>query len=597
MTDGRTDLRGDDDPTAGRPADGSAVPAVERFSRRLPRVETGLGPDREALALTVGLLAALVAFVPAFGAAVDELGLPIPLPLLVGVVVAGGAYAAVVVALRRWVVGSVVALVVLSTFKANLPLLAVAHRFPGDIVADLLLVHAPLGVLAIVAVRQGWLGRSRELPVIAFAGFVAATLVPTLLGRPPAPLAAVSFTLYVLFGLLAFVACVRVVADGVLRFRTVVVAVLFAVGAHAVVGLAQLANQQPFGLTRLGEGGGTRPASVALPAVGDVYLGTFVSGFTGMSFILAYLVVLVLPAGIVLVARLGGARRYLGAAGLVGLVVVLRGSSSDTARGAVMVALATFVAVLAYRSRGRIADALRRRGGRGIGRLREAAAVASFAAFGLAVVVLPSSDSGEPSREPTLDADGEGSAAGDDPWVDAGSLGGGDAIDLSQISVPFFDLTNLGVRLQQYAIALDLFVQFPLIGLGGVNYVTVAGEYGVVAPPGQNFPYPVHSVYFTLLAETGAVGTALYLGTVAGVLYAGWRLLGRTGVDGPLVIGVLAGLVGALAFGALDILMLYAGTGFFPFWIVAGALVGEASHHGAVPTLAWPGGRLPRPRG
>lgn len=586
MTDRSEDLRGDGDSAVHRPDGGFASLGVDRFARRLPRVETHLDADREALVLTVGLLAALVVFVPAFGAAADALDLPLPLPLLVGVGIACGAYAAVVVALRRWVAGSVVALVVLATFKANVPLFPVARQFPGDIVAELLLVHAPLGVLAIVAVHRGWLGRSRELPVIAFAGFVAATLVPALLGRAPSPLAAASFTLYVLFGLLAFATCVRVVADGVLRIRTVVVSVLLAVGAHAAVGLVQLANQRPFGLTRLGEGGGVRTASLALPAFGDVYLGTFVSGFTGMSFILAYLVVLVLPAGVVLVARLGGPPRYLGAAGLVGLVVVLRGSSSDTARGAVTVAFAAFGLLLAYRYRARIADALRHRAERGSARLREATAAAALVVLGSAIVVLPSSDAGETSRVTPGDADDRSSAAEADPRVDAGSLSDLGGIDLSQLSVPLVDLSNLGVRLQQYVVALDLFLQFPLFGIGGVNYVLVAGEYGVVAPPGQNFPYPVHSMYLTLLAETGAVGTALYLGTVAAVLYAGWRLLGHPGVDGPLVIGVLAGLVGALAFGALDILPLYAGPGFFPFWIVAGALVGEASRREAVPTIA-----------
>lgn len=561
MTD--NDLRRDGDPTTQQRGGRLSAAWIDR---RLPRTETGLDTDCDALALAAGLLAGLVAFVPAFGAAVDLLDLPVPVPLLVGVALVGAAYAAVVVALRRWVVGSVAALVVLATFKANVPLLAATYQFPGDIVGDLLLVHVPLALLAAVAVWRGWLRRSRELPLVLFAAFVAATLVPTLLGRPPAPLAAVAFTLFVFLGLLAFAVCVRVVAEGILQFRTLVATMFFAVGAHAAFGLVQLVNQRPFGLTRLGEGGGLRPATVAIPVVGDVYIGTFVSGFTGMAFVLSYLIVLVLPAGIVLVARREGVERYLGAAGLIGLVVVLRASTSDAARGAVLVALATVAVLLAVQYRERAVDTLRQlAGGRG-DRVREAATATAGAVLGLAIVALPSSASGEAAR-----ATAEG----------GGGTGG---LDVSQLSIPLFNLTNLGVRLQQYAVALDLFAQFPLFGLGGMSYVVVAPEYGMPVPNGQNFAHPVHSLYFTLLAETGAVGTALYLGAVAAALYAGWRLLDRDGVDAALVVGVLAGLVGALAFATFDILTLYAGPGFFPFWIVAGALVGEAARHDAVPT-------------
>ena len=577
-----------------------ATRARDEIEEHLPRIERGTTPDREALLLTVGLLAGLMVGVPAFAAVTDAIGLPIPLPLLVGVGLVGAAYTVAVVLLRRWVVGSVVATVVLATFHANLPVLPVAHQFPKDVVGDLLLVHVPLAALVAIGVSRGWHRRLRTLPVALLAAFVLVTAVPAVLGRSPSPLAAASFSAFVLLALVAFIATITVVENGLLRFRTVLSVLLLAVGGHVLVGLAQLVNQDPFGLTRLGEGGPEKRVAVEFPVVGDATIGPFVSGFTGMSFVLAYLVVLVFCLGLVVASRRAGGRRLAAVAGLLAMVTVVRASASDAARGALPVAIVAFVGAMAWVYRDRLVAAVRRAKARPSEGIRNVGSIAA-GALGLAILGLPSAVSGSSvgagggadaggsssggsggSGSSSGGSGGSGSSSGGSSGSGSSSGGSGDGavpetvggVDLQQLSVPLFDVSNLGVRLQQYLVAVDVFLQYPVFGLGGMNYVLMAGEYGLDAPAGRNFPNAIHSVYFTLLAETGAVGTALYLGAV--VLLVGWRLVGREGADDALVLAALAGLVGTLAFSAFDMFHLYAAAGLFPFWVVAGAVVGEA---------------------
>lgn len=144
-----------------------------------------MGADREALLLTAGLLVGLMVAVPAFGAGTDALGLPIPFPLVVGVGLVGVAYAATVALLQRWVVGPVVAMVVLATFQANVPVLPAADQFPKDVVGDLLLVHLPLVALGAIGIYRGWFRRTVSLPAVLLGGFSLITLVPAVIGRAP----------------------------------------------------------------------------------------------------------------------------------------------------------------------------------------------------------------------------------------------------------------------------------------------------------------------------------------------------------------------------------------------------------------------------
>lgn len=532
----------------------------ERISSRLPNQATGLVRGQEAVPLAVGLLGGLMLLVPAFAVLVDAFSLPVPLPLLVGVALVGTAYGVAIVVLRRVVVGSVVALIVLTTFKANVPVLDAASRFPKDVVGSVLLVHVPLVLLAGIAIREGWVRHTYSLPTYLFGGFVLSTTIPVLLQRSPSLLGAASFTLFALFGLVAYIVGVYVVAEGVMSFRTLLQTILVTVGAHAAFAVVQLLNQDPFGFTRLGEGGMRRRVTIATPGIGEASIGPFVSSFTGMSFVLAYLITLTVCVGVVFAARRRGRSRFVLGAGVLVMVAVLRASASDAARGAILVAFVTFGLALTYAFRARIPVVGTRVIHRETRPLKSTALSMAFVGLTLLLVGYPSSGSGSPVGS-------------------SGGTGGGGAVSsgssVQTVSVPLFNVSNLGVRLQQYLIAIDLFSQFPLFGIGGMNYVVVAGEYGMTAPWNQNFPNAIHSVYFTLLAETGAVGTVLYLAAILAVLYAGLQLLRWECSDTALVAAVLAGMVGVLAYSAFGVLHLYAAAGFFSFWVVAGGLFGE----------------------
>jgi hypothetical protein len=157
------------------------------------------------------------------------------------------------------------------------------------------------------------------------------------------------------------------------------------------------------------------------------------------------------------------------------------------------------------------------------------------------------------------------------PTVADNVPGGGGVAD---VSVFLFNLSNLGTRLQQYIVGVDLFLRFPLFGVGGGNFRFLAAEYGLPNAPNKTVPLALHNVYIMLLAETGLPGFVLYVTAVAAVLFTGLKLC----LDGNrryFHLAVLVGLVSYLAF-MFFTHMIDKITILFPFWVVAAALVGES---------------------
>lgn len=553
-------------------------PVWEGLDRHVPVVDTGLTDEQEAVFLAGSLLVGMAVFVPVFAATVGALDLPVPLPQLVGVALVSMAYATLVLVVRRVVAGSFVALVVLGTFKANVPVIDAANRFPKDVVGDLLVVHVPIACLAIAVVGLGWYHYAGT-PGVLLSAFVLSTTVPWVLGWAPSVVAAAWFTLFVGVALVTYLVAVGAVTEEYIAFRTVVLTLVLTASAHAAVAVVQFLVQDPLGFTRLGEGGAGRRATVWLPAVGKATIGPFVSGFTGMSFVLAYLVVLVLPATVLFVARRRGEHRVLGVLWILGLVAVVRASASDAARGALVVALLSFGLLLTIGYRRTVVQLLRTVGTAHSPTLRRGGLLAWVVLPAVVILGYPSTASGSAVGGGT--ADGRATAVGR-----VAREVGVPGIDLQSLSIPLVNLSNLGVRLQQYAAAIDVFLSHPGFGIGGANWVVVAGEYGFVPPPNASFPPPIHSVYFTLLAETGAVGLVLYLASLAAVVRVGYRLISyngfgdwryvyRPGTDRAMVAAVLAGLVGTFSFSVFGVLGLYAAAGLLPVWVLAGTLVGE----------------------
>jgi hypothetical protein len=144
---------------------------------------------------------------------------------------------------------------------------------------------------------------------------------------------------------------------------------------------------------------------------------------------------------------------------------------------------------------------------------------------------------------------------------------------VDQLSIPLFDLSSLGERLQQYVAGVDLVLRYPLFGVGGGNFRFVAAAYGLPNKEGIPIPEPLHNVYIMLLAETGLPGFLLYMGAVGLVFGAGLRsLLEDHKRDIHLVV-----LVGFVAFSSFMFFthLIDRITVLIPFWALGGAVLGE----------------------
>jgi hypothetical protein len=534
----------------------------------LPEFETGYSVRRDALLLATVLVIGLTFITPVLSLVLD-------VSVIVFVALTGIVYGVLALVMRRIVVGFFDGLIVTSTFAANVPL--ASHSYTANVVGhlgpELWLVNVPLvGMLVYLIVtipehdRILYLSRAEQV----FGAFVIWSVLSAVFGRVVRLDVALYFSFMMFQALIAFIACRYVTQKDVFSFRMVVEVFVLVVCAQAAVGLAQIANGGSFGLSFLGEGPSAVVAMFSFGMLGELPAGTFVSGFTGMSFHLAALIVLITPSLLVLTLRASGWQRWALVVMTLVLTAVLRATGTDAGRGGFIVALVTFVAALGILYRRGLIDFLVPNATRIRAFQRTVLPAALAVLAGVIVLFYPSSESGVSSRLTDLNA-GSGSAASGTSGTTSVSHHGIVESMLRDLSIPFFDISSLGIRFQQFVIGLELFVQYPIFGIGGANFAYVATKYGLP------YPMPLHNTYIALLAETGLPGLVLYLATLVIVLRYGWRAATAdvTGENRLLFLGVLSGMVGYLAFGFWDILSLIKVTGLFPFWILAGAVVGQ----------------------
>jgi hypothetical protein len=572
---------------------------LNRQLESLPEFETGYSGRREALLLAAVLVVGLAFVTPILAVVVG-------LPTLVGVALTGLIYGTLVLVFRRVLVGSLVGFIVTSTFAANVPLAGRSYtaEVVGHLGPEVWLAQIPLALALVLVFATG----PREILAgatrvdLLFTMFVGWTVVAAVFGATARVDVALWFSWFMLNGLATFALLRHVVWTGVLSFRSVTEVLMVAVCAHATVGFAQLANSETFGLSFLGAGPPAVVATLSFGPFGDLPIGTFISGFTGMSFLLASFIVLTAPALIALTLRVSGWRRWVLVGTTLMLIAVLRVTGTDAGRGAFVVGIVSFVGVLIVLHR-RELYSLSAQNGNGTRALRNIIPIVFALLTGIIALFYPSSGSGNESSISNLNV-GSGSAGGSagstgggagstgggagSTGGGAGSTGGGAGSTgggagsaspepgivestLRELSIPFFDIAALGIRLQQYVIGLDLFIQYPIFGIGGANFAYVATEYGL---PRE---MELHNIYIALLAETGLPGFVLYVTALLMVLWYGWQTImtERTEHGRLLLVGILSGMVGYLAFGFWDHLQLTKITTFLSFWILAGAVVGE----------------------
>jgi O-antigen ligase len=158
------------------------------------------------------------------------------------------------------------------------------------------------------------------------------------------------------------------------------------------------------------------------------------------------------------------------------------------------------------------------------------------------------------------------------------------------------DRTDTGYqRIYMWGMAWRMFVDHPVIGVGTNNF-------GIQAPDYEDSEYAeqsgrhmwgrvAHSMYLTVLAEQGTVGTILFLLTVVWTFRVGGRLRAR-GVreannpevvrTGLLATGLLAGVIGVLVSGAFLSVLYYP-----VFWVLV-ALIAALERVGTKLSAALP---------
>lgn len=543
---------------------------LNRRLEPLPEFETHYSERLEILLLAAVLIVGLTFITPA-------LSLVLGIPALVFVALVGLLYGGLAVLFRQVFSGSLIGLLITSTFAANVPLASDAYlsSIPVHLGPELQLAQVPLIVSVVLVLLIGpreVLSGTTKIEGL-FAAFVGWTVLAALFGATARIETALYFSLLMFQGLLVFTLLRHAVQRDVLSFELVAQVFIGTVLAHSLFAVGQFLHGDVFGITALGEGDGISVAMVSLGPFGDFPIGTHVAGFTGMSFILGSLIVLAIPMTIMYAIRESGWRRasFLGAT-LV-MMAILRVTGTDAGRGGLILTLVCLIAVLVYSNRATLFDLIPSRSSRTTAKgihAKNAIVTALTTIASVAILFSPSSSTGSSSsltnigsKTTVIDASG-------------GSSGGTGAANsqpelfefVLNLSIPFFDISTIGIRLKQYVAGIDLFLQYPLFGIGGANFIYYSPEYGF------QDPLPMHNIYFSLLSETGLLGLLLYSVLLCSVLWYGWKASKRSD-HGLLIIGLLCGMVGYLAFGFWDVLQLIIATSFFPFWILAGAIVGE----------------------
>jgi len=556
--------------------------SVNRLLQSFPEIETGLSEHRETLLLGALLIVGLTFIAPLLSIASG-------LPALVFVAFVGTLYAVAMLLLRRVLPGVLVAFIVTAGFAANVPLASNEYlrSITGAIGPELWLAQPVIVVGFVVALFRGRrdVFRGATLAELLFAGFVGWSVLAALFGATTRSDVALYFSL-LMAQLLATIVLFRyAIQQRILRFRTVVLTFVGTVFAQSLFATGQFLNGGVFGVTTLGESGGRALSMFSLGPLGTISTGTYVSGFTGGQFILASLLVLALP---MLFASSITSKGWLRAASIGGvfvMIVVLRATSGDAARGGLIVAGVSFVVSTVYLYRATLRD----RADQVLSKRYPATMIragwdtlltAAVSLLSIVLIMYPSSRSGEASIVTDV-GNGGGTTTTRSEGVESTTTPAGSTTEtttpqastssslLENLSVPYFDVSSLGIRLQQYLIGLELFVQYPLFGIGGGNFRYYATEYGLPKPR------PMHNIYIGVLAETGLPGFLFYTGALVLIFWYGGKVVASRGCESLLLIGVLCGMIGYLSYGFFDYLQIAKPTSVFSFGLVAGTVLGQ----------------------
>ena len=547
---------------------------------------TGAVSRRLALQYAAVLTGGLILFIPLLNWAASTLfAAPTTYTVAAGISVVGAAYIVLMARTRTFVPGVFVALIVLSTFSADVPLATVRAlgRYPGSVGPYLWLLEGPLLLLIgyFLFYRRDSISDSSIVEYL-LGGVVVWVVVSALLSPPMRMDTVLFFALNLVIGLFAFAVSMRAVRENIIGYETVLLTFCIVVSGQSFFALLQTVTGGSFQLSILGDTALRRVSPTTYELFGFTNQ-VIPGGFTGYGYILGSLILLSAPVVLVYAIRTEGRKRMLLLANFGLMVAVLRLTSSDSLRGAAILTIASALVgtywLVSGETGNRLQDSVRN--------LRERAVMFTVTVlFSVFVVFFPasrvigttetSSDTaaqgngsntvsaspGETTGDTTAQMTSTATSSGNTPQAPS-SASGGQATQ---------GMAGLELRLDQYRGGLRAFAEHPVFGVGAGNFQYVSTEYG----PEAIRKMSVHNIYIGLLAETGLPGFVLYVGAIVGVLYAGWYLLRADSQNAVLHVALLSGLVGYLAFAFWTHTPIDRITSFVPFWIIAGLVVGRS---------------------
>lgn len=538
----------------------------------------------EYLPLTLLLVGGLAFGAPAFASMVSILDIPLPLPILFGVGIVGVVYGLSIFLSDHITLGLFIAVIVTSTFNANIPLLS-GRGYIGSLGPQIWLMELPLiAFIGILAIRGAYTRKSLSKVELFFGAYIVWSVLSALFGVVRQQDTALFYSLYLLNPLLAFGVSYRAIKEGVLTYRRALAVFVITIGGHAAFGALQFINQAPFGFSFLGETGRSwTPTTIDLAFFGQFSVGNIISGLAGGSGPLSVLLVITIPLVLAFAVRFHGARRIATLLAAVFLTAVLRTTEKDAARGALFLAVVVFVGLGIWSRRNTVRTSVER--------LRQEVLQYGFSLLILfATVFYPSSAGGTASQKPAQRKSTNATSGGTTTGSETGAGGqttstasststqppttSGEhpvSFNVTDLSIPLFSLSSLGIRIQQIFAGIAMGFNYPVFGVGGANYPYFASAYGLPKTLGGHL-FPLHNIYAGVLAETGVPGLLFYLLSLTAILWGGWRLY-KQSANGVFVAGILASVVGYLAISFWIPNTRF--TMYVPFWIVAGVLIGR----------------------
>jgi len=430
------------------------------------------------------------------------------------------------------------AVFVLAVFNANVPILSVS----GGSQFNLLLVDIVAILAFVMFVARRYPDKSLEISPIeklafsAFGCFVAWSFISAIVGHGPSQLSGFVFALTQTRYLFLFVTSMLIIRESCIECG--IYPLLISIFGNLLFSLVEIINGGAFGLTYLGEGYG-RVFSQFM--IGPIILnaGMYAGGFADNSRVLTAMILIALPIALSTFNYRSWSNVLFSMVLVVAASILIRVSETDAGWMALLVTSSIMLAYVVYYG---IRNAVCERHGWTTTNAIVAITFTTFLYLKRSVKSAPSSDTTIGAGTGGSSSSGTGTASNSPSAADFSIRLADGVIELFSY-IPFISSNTLPVRLDQYIAAIKIGLQYPLFGIGGLNFVLVSESFGL--PKGM----AIHNTILAYLAATGFVGVLGYLISVTALLYVSFnRSISLKYDDSLLWAGITTSMLGFHAF-------------------------------------------------